>query len=108
MSRVVRSVRAAATRLVLMPLVGYRRWLSPLLPARCRFYPSCSAYAVEAIQTHGLARGGWLAVRRLARCHPFQPGGVDLVPPKRQDGQRTQQDRTNGAVLLSAARKRTP
>jgi putative membrane protein insertion efficiency factor len=70
-------------RLVLLPVLAYRRWLSPLLPARCRFAPTCSAYAVEAVTAHGAARGGWLALRRLGRCHPFTPGGHDPVPPVR-------------------------
>jgi len=69
-----------AARLLLVLLAGYRRFVSPLLGQRCRFYPSCSAYAVEAVQLHGAARGSWLAVRRLARCHPFHPGGLDFVP----------------------------
>jgi len=55
--------------------------VSPTYGATCRFYPSCSAYAVEALRVHGLVRGGWLAVCRLARCHPWNPGGVDHVPP---------------------------
>jgi putative membrane protein insertion efficiency factor len=67
-----------------LPLVGivrvYQRLVSPLLPPSCRFYPSCSAYAVTALERHGAARGSWLAARRLARCHPFHPGGLDPVP----------------------------
>jgi putative membrane protein insertion efficiency factor len=59
----------------------YQRWISPLSGPRCRFYPSCSAYAVKAIETHGAIRGGWLSVRRIGRCHPFHPGGYDPVPP---------------------------
>lgn len=70
-------------RLLSLPIVAYRRWISPALPARCRFYPSCSAYALEAVETHGAARGFHLAVRRLLRCHPFHPGGYDPVPPAR-------------------------
>jgi len=57
----------------------YQKWISPLFPARCRFYPTCSAYAVEAIERHGAWRGGWMATRRLAKCHPWHPGGFDPV-----------------------------
>jgi putative membrane protein insertion efficiency factor len=72
------------TSLAALPLVGavraYQLLLSPLLPPSCRFYPSCSAYAVTALERHGAARGSWLTARRLARCHPFHPGGLDPVP----------------------------
>ncbi len=68
-------------RFVLLLLVkAYRRLVSPLLPPACRFYPSCSAYAVTALERHGALKGSWLAARRLARCHPFHPGGIDPVP----------------------------
>jgi putative membrane protein insertion efficiency factor len=68
-------------RAVLLALVtGYRWLVSPLLPAACRFYPSCSAYAAEALRRHGAARGTYLTVKRLARCHPLCEGGVDPVP----------------------------
>ena len=60
----------------------YRYTLSPYLGRQCRFEPSCSMYALEALQTHGAARGSWLAARRLCRCHPFHPGGYDPVPPR--------------------------
>lgn len=68
-------------RLILATLIrGYQRLLSPLLPPSCRFYPSCSQYALEAVTRHGALKGSWLAVCRLARCHPFHPGGFDPVP----------------------------
>jgi uncharacterized protein len=58
----------------------YRRNLSPLKPPVCRFYPTCSAYALEAVEKYGALRGSWLAIRRLLRCHPFCKGGFDPVP----------------------------
>lgn len=68
-------------RRVLMTFVqGYRMFLSPLLPPSCRYTPTCSAYALEALERHGALRGSWLTVRRIARCHPFRPGGYDPVP----------------------------
>ncbi|MQA24981.1 MAG: membrane protein insertion efficiency factor YidD [Micromonosporaceae bacterium] len=68
-------------RALTWPVVAYGRWVSPALPARCRFYPTCSAYAVEALRTHGALRGVALTIWRLLRCHPFHPGGHDPVPP---------------------------
>lgn len=61
-------------------LAAWRSLVSPFLPPSCRFYPSCSQYASEAITAVGVARGSYLALRRLARCHPYHPGGVDLPP----------------------------
>lgn len=71
-------------RLVILFVRVYQYLISPVLGPHCRFYPSCSHYAVEAIERHGLLRGVLLAVRRLSRCHPWHPGGVDPVPPKHQ------------------------
>ena len=66
---------------VLLGLIAvYRRVISPLLGPHCRFAPTCSEYAAEAIRTHGALRGGWLAVKRVGRCHPWSSGGVDRVP----------------------------
>ncbi len=67
----------------LLALIGfYRMAVSPALAPACRYLPSCSAYAVEAIEVHGAVRGSWLAMRRLLRCHPFHAGGHDPVPPR--------------------------
>jgi uncharacterized protein len=71
------------TRLLMGLVRGYQNWISPFLLPSCRFQPSCSAYALEALQVHGAARGTWLTVRRLLRCAPWHPGGIDLVPPPR-------------------------
>ncbi|MDR7415596.1 MAG: membrane protein insertion efficiency factor YidD [Armatimonadota bacterium] len=66
--------------LLILGIRAYQRLISPLLPRTCRFVPSCSEYAAQAIQAHGPLRGAWLALRRLSRCHPFHPGGYDPVP----------------------------
>ena len=78
--------RSAVARLLLRAVGFYSRAISPALPPRCRFHPTCSAYAAEAVGTHGAARGSWLALVRLAKCAPWHPGGVDLVPPARGTG----------------------
>ena len=77
-------MRAWIRRIVLLPVYAYRYLISPVLPPACRFYPTCSAYAVEAVMEHGILKGGWLTLRRLARCHPWAEGGVDPVPPPRR------------------------
>lgn len=67
-------------RLLILAVRAYQYSLSPLLGVRCRFAPSCSEYAIEALQQHGALMGSWLVARRLGRCHPFHPGGFDPVP----------------------------
>jgi len=69
------------SKLLIFLLRGYKRFISPLLGPRCRFVPTCSEYAMEAIDRFGPIKGSWLAARRIARCHPLHPGGYDPVPP---------------------------
>ena len=79
----------AASATLLSAIATYRQVVSPWLPGRCRFHPSCSAYAAEAVALHGPVRGAGLALARIGRCHPWHAGGVDLVPPpadRRRDG----------------------
>jgi len=72
----MKSVLVAALR-------GYQYAIRPMLGANCRFFPSCSEYAIEALERHGATRGSWLAMRRLCKCHPYHPGGYDPVPETR-------------------------
>jgi len=76
-----------AARALLMAVRVYQSFFSALMPSACKFYPSCSQYAAEALALHGARRGWWLALRRLSRCHPFTRGGVDLVPDAQTAGQ---------------------
>jgi putative membrane protein insertion efficiency factor len=69
--------------LMLGTLRLYKRWLSPLLPHACRFHPTCSEYMADAIREYGVMRGVWLGLKRLGRCHPFHPGGIDFIPTRR-------------------------
>jgi len=84
--------------ILIMLLKAYRTVISPLYGQVCRFFPSCSAYALEAITVHGAVRGSWLAVRRLLRCHPWNAGGVDHVPAGRREWP---EDRTPTIVVLN-------
>ncbi|NIO11679.1 MAG: membrane protein insertion efficiency factor YidD [Deltaproteobacteria bacterium] len=68
------------SRALMFVLSAYRRYVSPLLPPSCRFFPSCSAYTLEAVSHHGCLKGLWLGLRRLLRCHPLREGGIDPVP----------------------------
>ncbi|MBD5271074.1 MAG: membrane protein insertion efficiency factor YidD [Bacteroides sp.] len=67
-------------RLFILPIIFYRACISPMFPPSCRFTPTCSQYAIEAIERHGVAKGLWLALRRLLRCHPWGSSGYDPVP----------------------------
>ncbi|MES2757358.1 MAG: membrane protein insertion efficiency factor YidD [Pseudomonadota bacterium] len=69
------------SKLLVWLLRAYQLLLSPMMGQSCRFYPTCSNYAIEAVRTHGAARGAWLSARRVCKCHPWHDGGVDLVPP---------------------------
>lgn len=75
---------ALPKKLVLIFLCGYQYLISPLLGQNCRFYPSCSGYAYQAVEIHGIVKGSWLALRRIVRCNPWNHGGVDWVPDSPQ------------------------
>jgi putative membrane protein insertion efficiency factor len=66
-------------QMILAVLTAYKRWISPLLPSACRYYPTCSEYMAEAVRKHGPLPGVWMGLKRLARCHPFHAGGFDPV-----------------------------
>ena len=88
------SLRAVVASPAMALIKAYQLVLSPMRPPTCRFYPSCSAYALTALERFGLLRGSWLAARRLLRCHPWNPGGVDHVPhpdPAHTSGRPTPQ-----------------
>ncbi|UBH08115.1 membrane protein insertion efficiency factor YidD [Macrococcus armenti] len=72
-------------QLLLAIIKFYRKFISPMTPPACRFHPTCSQYGLEAIETHGAIKGGYLTVKRILKCHPFHPGGFDPVPPKKDE-----------------------
>jgi putative membrane protein insertion efficiency factor len=74
-----RPIPTVSTRILISAINLYRRLISPLLPPACRFHPTCSQYAHQAIARHGSVRGSWMALKRVCRCHPFHPGGEDPV-----------------------------
>jgi uncharacterized protein len=76
----VTAPRRRVAGLLVAPIRAYQRYISPTRMPTCRYHPTCSAYAVQALERHGAARGGWLAFRRLLRCHPWHAGGHDPVP----------------------------
>jgi putative membrane protein insertion efficiency factor len=77
--------KSAPQKLVITFIKGYQRFISPILGSNCRFYPSCSCYACEAIERFGVVKGGWLASKRILKCHPLNEGGEDPVPPLDDD-----------------------
>ena len=79
-TRIASDRPSLAARLGIFVLYIYRRLISPFLGQNCRFHPTCSRYAMEAMRSHGFLRGGWLAAKRVSRCHPFHEGGLDPVP----------------------------
>ena len=85
--------RSPLALLLSLPVWLYRKVISPMKPRTCRFHPSCSSYALEALRVHGGLRGSWLTARRLCRCHPFCEPGVDPVPPKQPPGHRAEAQR---------------
>ena len=91
--------RSPVARALLAALGFYSRAISPALPPRCRFHPTCSAYAAEAVRVHGAGRGSWLALVRLVKCAPWHPGGVDLVPPARRPRGTTGSTRSSSSAV---------
>ncbi|MDO5104171.1 MAG: membrane protein insertion efficiency factor YidD [Lautropia sp.] len=97
-------------RMLVAAVRGYQRGLSAVLPPTCRYWPSCSQYTIEALQLHGLRHGGWLAVRRLCRCHPWGGHGVDPVPPAPGEAEKISakaapsQQQTARSVILQPRR----
>ena len=76
---------STAQKLIIAPILAYKRWLSPLLGNNCRFNPSCSTYAIEAINRFGVIKGSWLASKRILKCHPLNEGGEDPVPKSKKE-----------------------
>nr|WP_068130719.1 membrane protein insertion efficiency factor YidD [Nosocomiicoccus ampullae] len=71
-------------KIILQMIRFYQRYISPMSPPSCRFYPTCSQYAIEAVEEHGASKGSYLAIRRILKCHPLHKGGFDPVPPKKK------------------------
>lgn len=80
MTSIKQFINRLIAKCLLVLIKGYRLLISPLIPPRCRFYPTCSSYAIEALRLHGGIHGGWLAVKRVCRCHPWGGSGIDFVP----------------------------
>ncbi len=85
MEKTGKALRKITIALPLLLVKFYQCFISPMLGQRCRFHPTCSYYAIEALNSHGLLIGGWLSIKRILKCHPFNPGGVDPVPEPRNN-----------------------
>ena len=100
-----RSTSTPISRVLALPLLGlvrfYRRFISPLTPPSCRFFPTCSTYGLEALRLHGAFRGGWMTVRRIGRCHPFHRGGFDPVPGSRLERQLLDEQAAKAAAAAA-------
>lgn len=92
-TRIVKVARDLLVRFLTLLIRAYQYLISPFLGSNCRFYPTCSSYAIEAIRTHGPIKGSWLAIRRILRCHPFSEGGIDPVPPSQCGCNKAEQHR---------------
>ncbi|MCL3860755.1 membrane protein insertion efficiency factor YidD [Actinotalea sp. K2] len=103
-STVLRRLGRLPGAVILGLLRFYQVFISPLSGPTCRYYPSCSQYAVTAVRRHGALRGTWLALRRLGRCHPWTAGGVDDVPPARDPRTSARSDGSDDRLLRSTAR----
>ena len=97
MSNLANKLRWGLKTLLILPIRGYQYLISPMLGSNCRFYPSCSHYMIEAIEVHGILKGGYLGIRRILRCHPYSEGGMDPVPPRCGCGQPDSHDQENQA-----------
>lgn len=84
-------MKTLISRLLILLVRTYQYLISPLLGGNCRFYPTCSSYMIEAIETHGVIKGVWLGLRRIGRCHPYSDGGLDPVPPACQHNHSSDQ-----------------
>jgi putative membrane protein insertion efficiency factor len=80
MRKTIKKIRKIIRNIALLPVYFYRACISPLTPSSCRFTPTCSQYAIEAVQKYGVLKGGWLAIKRIFRCHPWGSSGYDPVP----------------------------
>lgn len=95
MAKIKHALQAILRGVMIALIRFYQLAISPLLGPRCRFYPTCSHYAIEALQLHGVFKGSWLAIKRISKCHPGNPGGLDPVPgsPSDTENQETQQEK---------------